>query len=309
MRNVSLMLRRGERIAVVGRNGAGKTTLLHTLAGRLPALAGMLRYGQGVAPGWYDQEQADVPAGCTVLDVLLAARPEWTPAEARSWAGRFGFSGEAADALTDTLSGGERARLSLARLIALGPNLMLLDEPTNHLDLATCEVLEAALQQFPGAVVLVSHDRRLVERVATGVLLIEDGVATPVNTVTEAFARLGLTRPAEEKPAAQGARARRSAAAEERRRLKRDVARAQELAASLAAEIEAGEARLGEIEELLCQRDVFSDAARARALAAEAEALKPALRDVLERWAEAEEDGSALGARLSELETSAYPKT
>jgi len=309
IRNVSLILRRGERIAVVGRNGSGKTTLLHTLAGRLPALAGMLRYGQGVAPGWYDQEQADVPTGCTVLDVLLAAQPEWTPAEARSWAGRFGFSGEAAEALTDTLSGGERARLSLARLIALGPNLMLLDEPTNHLDLATCEVLEAALQQFPSAVILVSHDRRLVERVATGVLLIEDGAATPVNTVAEAFARLGLTRASEEKPTAQGVGPRRSAAAEERRRLKRDAARAQEVAAALAAEIEAGEARLAEIEELLCEREVFSDAARARALAAEAAALRPVLRDVIERWAEAEEDAAALAARLAELEASEFPGT
>jgi ATP-binding cassette subfamily F protein 3 len=309
LRDVGLIVRRGERIAVVGRNGAGKTTLLHVLAGRLPARAGRLRYGQGVAPGWYDQDQADVPTGCTVLDVLLAARPEWTPAEARTWAGRFGFSGESADALTDTLSGGERARLALARLIALGPNLMLLDEPTNHLDLATCEVLEAALQQFPGAVVLVSHDRRLVERVATGVLLIEEGTATPVNTVAEAFARLGLTRATEEKPAAAGVGVRRSAAAEERRRLKRDSARTQERAAALAAEIEQGEARLSEIEALLCEREIFSDAARSRALAAEAEALRPAVDVLIERWVEAEEDASALAARLAELEASDSPKT
>ena len=193
LRGVTLSLRRGERLAVVGRNGAGKTTLLHTLAGRLPALSGGLRFGTGVVPGWYDQEQAEVPGGTTVLGALLDVRPDWAPAEARAWAARFAFSGETAEASTETLSGGERARVALARLIALTPNLMLLDEPTNHLDLATCEVLEEALAGFPGALVLVSHDRRLVERVATGVLLLEGGTAVPLNRVEEAFARLGLT--------------------------------------------------------------------------------------------------------------------
>jgi ATP-binding cassette subfamily F protein 3 len=301
LRGVTFTLRRGERVAVVGRNGAGKTTLLHALAGRLPAFTGKLRLGTGVVPAWYDQEQADVPANTTVLAALLAARPEWTPAEARVWAARFAFSGEAAEASTDSLSGGERARVALARLLALGPNLMLLDEPTNHLDLATCEVLEQALAEFPGALLLVSHDRRLVERVATGVLLLDGGSALPVNRVDEAFARLGLA-PAPRTTDLEADKApRRSVLEEERRRLRRDAARASERADALAGELEQAEGRLREVEELQCRPEVFADAQRARALAGEAGELRASLEELLESWGEAEEDAEALAQRLAEL--------
>jgi ATP-binding cassette subfamily F protein 3 len=302
LRGVTFSLRRGERMAVVGRNGAGKTTLLHTLAGRLPAVSGALRFGVGVVPGWYDQEQAEVPSGVTVLEALLAVRPEWTPAEVRSWAARFAFSGEAAEALTESLSGGERARVALARLIALAPNLMLLDEPTNHLDLGTCEVLEEALESFPGAVVLVSHDRRLVERVATGVMLLEGGVAVPVNRVEEAFVRLGLA-PSSRAKEQEGERApRRSAIEEERRRLRPDAARARQRADALASRVEEAEARLEEVEELLCQREVFSDPERARQLGEEAAALREGREALSDEWVSAEEDAEALANRLAELE-------
>ena len=303
LRGVTFSLRRGERLAVVGRNGAGKTTMLHTLAGRLPALEGTLRYGTGVVPAWYDQEQAEIPAGVTVLDALVEVRPGWTPAEARAWAGRFAFSGEAAEALTDTLSGGERARLALARLIALAPNLMLLDEPTNHLDLVTCEVLEQALTEFPGAALLVSHDRRLVERVATGVLLLDGGTAVPVNRVDEAFARLGLTPAPRKVPEDERAAPRRSAVEEERRRLRRDAARARAEADRLAGDLQTAEDRLREIEALLCEPEVFADGRRARELGARADELREGLDALLEEWGEREEDAEALAQRLAELES------
>ncbi|MDD5562226.1 MAG: ABC-F family ATP-binding cassette domain-containing protein [Thermoanaerobaculaceae bacterium] len=304
LRGVTFTLRRGERLAVVGRNGAGKSTLLHALAGRAPALAGRLRFGTGVVPAWYDQEQAEIPNGVSVLDVLLAARPEWTPAEARGWAARFAFSGEAADAATDSLSGGERARLALARLIAMAPNLMLLDEPTNHLDVVTCEVLEQALAEFPGALLLVSHDRRLVEKVANGVLLLEGERAVAVNRVEEAFARLGLVAPPRRDDESEAPARRRSAEEEERRKLRRDAARARERAEDLAADMERCEGRLRELDEMLCRREVFSDGARARDLAAEADDLRAGLDGLLEAWGGAEEDAEALEVRLAELERS-----
>jgi ATP-binding cassette subfamily F protein 3 len=302
LRGVTLSLRRGERVAVVGRNGAGKTTLLHTLAGRLPALSGSLRFGTGVVPGWYDQDQADVPAGKTVLGALLDVRPEWAPAEARGWAARFAFSGEAAEAATETLSGGERARVALARLIALAPNLMLLDEPTNHLDLATCEVLEEALAGFAGALVLVSHDRRLVERVATGVLFLEGEAGFHLNRVEEAFARLGLAPAPRAKDTDAERAPRRSALEEERRRLRRDSARAREHANDLARQVEQAEARLSEIEELLCRREVYSDLERARELGEEAASLREGRDGLSDDWVAAEEDAEALARRLAELE-------
>jgi ATP-binding cassette subfamily F protein 3 len=303
LRGVSLSLRRGERLAIVGRNGVGKTTLLSTLAGRLPALGGKLRFGTGVVPACYDQEQAEVPSATTVLDALLTARAELTPNEARAWAARFGFSGDAAEADTSSLSGGERARLALARLIALAPNLMLLDEPTNHLDLETCEVLEGALEGFPGALVLVSHDRRLVERVATGIVLLEGGTAVPVNRVEEAFARLGLVPTPRPKEQVGERTPRRSALEEERRKLRRDSPRARERADALAARVEETEARLAEIEELLCQREVFSEPARARELGREAEGLRRRGEELAEAWVAAEEDAEALAQRLAELES------
>ncbi len=302
---VVLAVRRGERLAVVGRNGSGKTTLMNTLAGRLPALAGRIRLGSGVVPGAYDQDHAEVPAGVSVLAAVLESRPDWTPAEGRAWAGRFGFSGERADAVTDTLSGGERARLALTRLIAQGPNLLLLDEPTNHLDMPTCEALEEALADYPGALILISHDRRLVERVATDVLLIEHGRVEPLNRVDDAFARIGL---APVRPAARAddkaSAPRRSALEEERRRLRRDATRAREGANALAADLERAEERLRDIDELLCRRDVYSDHVQAAALAAEADALRASLDELLETWTEAEEDAEALESRLAELSES-----
>ena len=299
---VTLTLRRGERLAVVGRNGSGKTTLLGTLAGRRPAAAGRIRFGSGVVPGAYDQDHAEVPAGVSVLSAMLVARPDWTPAEGRAWAGRFGFSGIRADAVTDTLSGGERARLALARLIAQGPNLLLLDEPTNHLDMPTCEALEEALAEYPGAVILVSHDRRLVEQIATEVLPLDGGRAEPLNRVEEAFARIGLpTGKTVAKDDDRAAAPRRSAVEEERRRLRRDAARSRERVAELAAALERDEARLREIDELLCDRAVYSDHVQATALAREGDELRAARDDAMEEWVEAEDDAAALEARLAEL--------
>ncbi len=304
VQDLSLLLRRGERLALVGRNGAGKTTLLRTLAGTLPALRGSLRFGAGVVPGVYDQETAVLEPGRTVLDTLLDARPDWKPADARGWAGRFGFSGDAAEALTDTLSGGERGRLVLARLIAEGPNLLLLDEPTNHLDIPTCEALEEALTGYPGAVVFISHDRWLVERLADTCLLVEAGRASELQRVEEAFERLGLATAGKgravggDRPPVQ----RRSPREEERRRLRRDAARARQAADAAAADLEAAETRLREVEELLCRREVFSDAERARDLAEEAAALRDRIDATTERWTELEEDAEALEGALADLE-------
>jgi len=301
LEGVTFLLRRGERLAVVGRNGSGKSTLLRTIVGSLPALAGAVKFGTGVIPGFYDQEQADLPAGETVLATLLAARPDWTPAEGRGWAGRFGFSGEAAELPCRLLSGGERSRLALARLIAAAPNLLLLDEPTNHLDLITCEALEEALAEYPGAVVLVSHDRRLLERIATGVLVLEGGRARTVARVEEAFEQIGGTPRSRAEGREVRTGARRSPVEEERRKLRRDVRRAQERAAALAGELEQMEARLREIEAALCDRTVYTDARKADLLVREAEALRTQRDATMEAWVEAEDDAAALEARLAEL--------
>ena len=143
---VSFALRRGERLAVVGRNGSGKTTLLTTLAGRLPALAGQHPLRRRRRPGWYDQDHAEVPEGVSVLAAVLAARPDWTPAEGRAWAGASGSRAIRADADTDTLSGGERARLSLARLLARRPTCCSSTSPPTT---STCRPARCSSRHSP----------------------------------------------------------------------------------------------------------------------------------------------------------------
>ncbi len=299
---VDLVVRRGERVALLGPNGAGKTTLFRVLAGRMPPRAGRVTLGHGVLHGWYDQELQDLPGEGTVLDVLWQAHPSWSPTQARSWAARFGFSGEAADRPVAVLSGGERGRLTLARILALAPNLLFLDEPTNHLDLPTCESLEAALGAYPGALLLVSHDRRLLERVANRFVLVRDGRVEEVGSVSEALAAFGMA-PArsvrkERQPAGTG---RRSPLAEEERRLRRDVERLRAEVESLEAEVERRHGVMAAAQEAMADRLVWSDPERLAGVKAELEAARDGLEELEDRWAEAAEDLEALEARLAEV--------
>jgi ABC-type cobalamin/Fe3+-siderophores transport system ATPase subunit len=159
-----LEVRRGERIGLVGPNGAGKTTLLRTIAGQLPAVSGFVRIGRGTAPAYLSQLRDRPLPGTTVLDAMVAAsRLDEGPA--RSYLARFLFRGDDARKPVAELSGGERSRLELA-LVGVGEaNLLLLDEPTNHLDIPAREALETFLRETPATVIVVSHDRRLLEGV------------------------------------------------------------------------------------------------------------------------------------------------
>ena len=165
---------RGERIGIVGPNGSGKTTLLRTIGGDLPPLDGWLTLGHGVVPGYLAQVRSAAIPGATVLDALLAVSGvEMGPA--RSYLARFLFRGEDVFKPIDKLSGGERSRLELALLGVMPANLLLLDEPTNHLDIPAREALEGFLRETPATVVLVSHDRRLLETVCDRLWVVESG--------------------------------------------------------------------------------------------------------------------------------------
>src|SRR4051812_23908706 len=171
-----LWLERGEHVSLVGPNGAGKTTLIETLAGRRPLAKGKLRTGHNVQVGYLSQHAEELAAGNarTVLEATVK-RTGLTPNAARALLGRFLFSGEEAEKPLDGLSGGERRRVSLAVLVASGANVLILDEPTNHLDLESREALEDALTAFPGSLLLVSHDRALLDAVGTRTVAVEDG--------------------------------------------------------------------------------------------------------------------------------------
>ncbi|MEX2196367.1 MAG: ABC-F family ATP-binding cassette domain-containing protein [Thermoleophilaceae bacterium] len=169
-----LWLERGEHISLVGPNGAGKTTLIEAVAGRRELDGGRLRRGHNVQLGYLSQHAEELGIRGTVLEAAQRATG-LTPNKARALLGRFLFSGDEAEKPMDGLSGGERRRLSLAVLVASGANVLILDEPTNHLDLDSREALEDALRGFEGALLLVSHDRALLDAVGTRTVALEDG--------------------------------------------------------------------------------------------------------------------------------------
>jgi len=172
---LDLTVRRGEKIGIIGVNGAGKTTLLRMIAGELPHDGGTIKMGNGVEVGYYAQHHADtLDLTATVYEVVQRASPDTPPARVRSILGAFMFGGDDTDKPIKVLSGGEKARVALAKLLVKPGNLLLMDEPTNHLDLASSESLSKSLQTFDGTLVFVSHNRSLVRGLATKIWNVEE---------------------------------------------------------------------------------------------------------------------------------------
>ncbi|MCW8130988.1 MAG: ATP-binding cassette domain-containing protein [Planctomycetota bacterium] len=168
-------LRRGERLALVGPNGAGKTTMLRTLLGQLKALTGKVRLGAGVHIGYLSQAQDELNPAESVLDTIKALKQVFPDENARTILGSFLFTGEDVFKKVRDLSGGERSRLALARISVLGATVLMLDEPTNHLDISSQEELQEALLNFDGTIIFVSHDRYLVQALASKLWIIDHG--------------------------------------------------------------------------------------------------------------------------------------
>ncbi|UAC48502.1 ABC-F family ATP-binding cassette domain-containing protein [Bacillus aquiflavi] len=168
--NIEVRITRGESISLVGPNGIGKSTLLKTIVNKIPSLAGHIQIGSNVKIGYYDQELADLTSNKLVLNEIWDNYPIKTEKEIRTVLGNFLFSGDDVLKTVSTLSGGERARLALAKLMMEKANFLILDEPTNHLDLESKEVLENALLEYPGTILFVSHDRYFINRIATKVI-------------------------------------------------------------------------------------------------------------------------------------------
>ncbi len=177
-KDLSVQVRRGERIGLIGPNGSGKTTLLRHLSGKIKGLGGTVTLGHKVTLNYYEQNHESMNPANDVLTEVQTVRPEWTPQEVRSFLGRLLFTGDDVFKPVQALSGGELSRVAMAKLILGRANLLLLDEPTNHLDIASREALENALAEFPGTIILASHDRALIDRLADRLIVIERGNAS-----------------------------------------------------------------------------------------------------------------------------------
>ncbi len=172
---VSLDLKRGEKLGILGGNGLGKSTFLKTIVGKNPALSGEYRFGTNVQIGYFDQQMAMYTSNKTVLDDFWDEYPNLTETEARNALGAFLFSGEDVFKNVNMLSGGEKVRLALCKILKTRPNVLVLDEPTNHMDIVGKETLESMLKDYKGTLIFVSHDRYFVKKVATQLLVFEDG--------------------------------------------------------------------------------------------------------------------------------------
>ena len=304
VRGVSFELLRGERLAILGENGTGKTTLVKTLAGRLPALAGSAETGHEVSIGYYDQLLSDLDPARRAIDAVWDEHPGETEEAMRSYLALFAFRGEEVFAPISGLSGGEKGRLTLAVVMKQRHNLLILDEPTNHLDLDSREALEEALQDFPGSIVFISHDRAFIDRLATRVLDLRGGRALllPGNyseTAAERAERRSLPEPPFESAAPQPASApvreprpaRKPDLAEDREaaRRRRRVKSLEDKIAALEKEVEAIETRLAD--EALTLGPIAS-----RDLARERSSRKKLLDQLVEEWASVSEEEAREGS-------------
>lgn len=197
--HANLLIWKGQTVCLVGANGCGKSTFLKVLTGELPPATGHFRLGAGVRLGYYRQSSDDLDPNNTILEEMQNAFPHALEGELRNYLGAFLFRGDEIYKRIGALSGGERARIKLLQLVLGGANVLLLDEPTNHFDIASCEVLERALEAFGGTILIVTHDRYLVERMADRVVLLEqDGFVEHDEDEGSVFDRL-MARP-QQKP-------------------------------------------------------------------------------------------------------------
>jgi ATP-binding cassette subfamily F protein 3 len=174
IRNFTATIQRGEIVGFVGPNGSGKSTFLRALVGEREISSGELRIGGSVRPSYYRQDMAQVPVDRALFDVISELRPNWERRQVQGHLARFGFSGDEAQRRAETLSGGERARVALAMMVLSRANFLVLDEPTNHLDIESVEALEEALESYEGTILLVSHDRAMLEALTSRVWVLHE---------------------------------------------------------------------------------------------------------------------------------------
>jgi ATP-binding cassette subfamily F protein 3 len=285
---LSFQLQRGKRLGIMGPNGSGKTTLLRILMGDEEPTAGEVKRGHLIEFGYLDQHLKALPDDQPVLKAVWPEPdPEVDEPRMRSLLGRFGLTGDQVYQPVGKLSGGERSRAALARLVAMGVNVLVLDEPTNHLDIWACDALEQALLEFEGTVLVVSHDRYFLNRVVDLLIVLGDGRAQVIHGNYDTYERMRALQaevgPAkkEEKPKDSS----RTAAKAAKRKRRFPYRRTEEIEADIAAT----ETRLRELEEQMASPDLYRDGDRVKETTKAFEETKATLAQLYEHWEEAVE--------------------
>jgi ATP-binding cassette subfamily F protein 3 len=299
---ISFEIKRGEHVAIIGDNGTGKTTLLKILNGLIPADSGSFRLGSNVEIGYYDQEQQLLDPNSTVFDEISNAYPTLTNTQIRNTLAAFLFTGDDVFKQISDLSGGEKGRVSLAKLMLSESNFLILDEPTNHLDVVSKEILENALNQYQGTVLYVSHDRYFINQTATRILELKeqtflsyignyDYYLEKRDEMSRAYltghtADIKATAAVDVSSDSTGNEsqnklswaAQKEQQAKERKR-KNELAKCEERIAWI-------ENRQDEIDALMTQEDVYTNSVRCQELAIEKSSLDEELEELLEKWEE-----------------------
>lgn len=303
LQDLSMSLRPGERIALLGPNGAGKSTLIKLLADRIAPLRGQRTPAQGLRIGYFAQHQMDLlHANDSPLQHVTRLDPRRPEQQLRDFLGGFGFGGERACDPVAPFSGGEKARLALALIIYQRPNLLLLDEPTNHLDLEMRHALSEALQEYDGALVLVSHDRHLLRITSDTLLLVDAGTVTTFDGSLDDYpvwlaARTATTQPAQGAAGTPGGRAQAPAQASRKEQRRQEAASRVRLKPlrhrlrELEAELGRLNHRRDELEQALAESTLYEDAAKPRLLAllADKQRVDQSLDETEEAWLDVSE--------------------
>ena len=288
---------KGDRIAIVGRNGIGKSTLIKTIAKRQKELGGSVHYGSKVSLGYYDQKQAEFESSKTVLNELWDEYPLMKEAEVRTVLGRFLFRGDSVLKIVRDLSGGEKARLQLAKLMLEKNNLLILDEPTNHLDITSKQVLEAALENYEGTIVFVSHDRYFINKIANKVLDINnEGYSIYLGNYDYYLEKREQELIAKQLKEQKTEKAKEKVTSdyvlgkEEKKRI-RKLERTRE---ELLERIEALEEKVSLVNNELAKEEVYTDASKVQEYNEELRNLNKEIDDLNNNWLEIEEELESL---------------
>jgi ATP-binding cassette, subfamily F, member 3 len=285
--NLSFMIRREERVALIGENGKGKTTIFKIVCGNVEPDDGFIKLGKNVYVGYYDQEQKDIDLSKTVIDEIWDAYPNMTVTQVRNALAAFLFTGDDVFKVIGSLSGGEKCRLSLLKLMLSNPNFLLLDEPTNHLDILSREALENALVEYDGTLLVISHDRYFLNKMINRIIELDGNGLTDYPGNFQYY--LERKNAPHDEIVVNTAGKTKTEIKDERRKLREVQDRKKQLQKDLndlEKNIEKTEKEIGDLENLMCLEDVYSNPEKSLEVNNQVKNLKDNLNVLYERWEE-----------------------